>query len=60
MERLFIFNLVKSLRIPESDFLYVNFEDYEVRGVDPLLIIPAHVEIYKVEPNIFSWMKFKF
>ncbi len=47
----FLFHLIKTLNLNEEDYLYVNFEDYEVKTTDPSQLLPTHFEIYRREPK---------
>ena len=47
----YLFYLIRKLNLKDEDYLYVNFEDYEVRKENPLKLIPTHIEIYKKEPQ---------
>ncbi|BFI73724.1 ATPase [Nanoarchaeota archaeon] len=47
----YLYYLIKKLNLKEEDYLFVNFEDYEVRNINPMDIINEHIEIYKKEPE---------
>ncbi len=47
----YLYYLIKSLNLKNEDYLFVNFEDYEVKREDPARIIPVHIEVYKKEPK---------
>ncbi len=47
----YLYYLIKNLNLKNEDYLFVNFEDYEVKIEDPTKIIPLHIEIYKKEPK---------
>ncbi|BBL45346.1 AAA+ superfamily ATPase [Nanobdella aerobiophila] len=63
----YLYYLIKKLNLKEDDYLFVNFEEYEIKNVNFLDIINKHIEIYKKEPkyifldeiqNLNNWQDF--
>lgn len=50
----FIFYTIKKEKLEDSSYIYINFEDDEIRGAkreEKVRLIDHHIEEYKQEPN---------
>ena len=66
----FIFNLIKKFKLKEEDYLFINFEDDEIKSLkreEKVKCIKTHIEIYGKEPkylffdeiqNLERWQSF--
>ncbi len=66
----FLFNLIKKLKLQDKEYLFINFEDDEIKNLEREKItkcVHLHTEIYGAEPkylffdeiqNLKSWQSF--
>ncbi len=50
----FLFNLINKLNLKDEDYLFINFEDDEIKGLERKIItkcVHLHTEIYGKEPS---------